>query len=337
MAGAAEVVAAARDARPADRDVTLWALVPNAKGAELATAAGVDHLTITVSASPAYSEKNVHMTIAEAQAQVAAIRGAAPDAVLDEVISCCFGSPFDGRGRSRRTTSTRSSTTPATAGIDQVTLADTTGMATPRRIAVGARRRRHRRRPAPPRHPGHGAASTRGRRSSTASGASTPRSAGSAARRSPRRPAATSPPRTSCWCSTTPASRPASTSTRLLDAGAAARRPRRPRRSRAASPAGRRPIELPSGPRRRRCCDESRRGVVDAAGRRVGRRRRSGGSPPQQGIDDFAELIRWSIADVDGFWAAATEFTGVRWIDAADRRSATATRCPASAGSRARR
>ena len=56
----------------------------------------------------------------------------------------------------------------------------------------------------------------------------------------------------------------------------------------------------------------------------------------QQGIDDFAELIRWSIADVDRFWAAATEFTGVRWV-APRRRSATATRCPASAGSRARR
>ena len=34
----------------------------------------------------------------------------------------------------------------------------------------------------------------------------------------------------------------------------------------------------------------------------------------QQGIDDFGELIRWSIADVDRFWAASTEFTGVRWV-----------------------
>jgi acetoacetyl-CoA synthetase len=34
----------------------------------------------------------------------------------------------------------------------------------------------------------------------------------------------------------------------------------------------------------------------------------------QQGIEDFAELIRWSVADVDRFWAASTEFTGVRWV-----------------------
>jgi acetoacetyl-CoA synthetase len=31
------------------------------------------------------------------------------------------------------------------------------------------------------------------------------------------------------------------------------------------------------------------------------------------GIDDFDELIRWSIADLDTFWRASTEFTRVRW------------------------
>jgi hydroxymethylglutaryl-CoA lyase len=132
MAGAAEVVAGAR-ALTAHLDVTLWALVPNVKGAELATAAGVDHLTITISASPAYSEKNTKMTLGEAVAQLAAIRAAAGAAVLDAVISCCFGSPFEGED-----------VTPASVaaivgrvrdvGVDQVTLADTTGMATPRRV-----------------------------------------------------------------------------------------------------------------------------------------------------------------------------------------------------------
>ena len=67
MAGAAEVVAAARDAATQPTATSRCGRsVPNVKGAELATAAGVDHLTITVSASAAYSEKNVHMTIAEA-------------------------------------------------------------------------------------------------------------------------------------------------------------------------------------------------------------------------------------------------------------------------------
>ena len=55
MAGGADVVAAVLPDVP--DGVTAWALVPNVKGAELATAAGVDHLTITVSASPAYSDE----------------------------------------------------------------------------------------------------------------------------------------------------------------------------------------------------------------------------------------------------------------------------------------
>jgi hydroxymethylglutaryl-CoA lyase len=132
MAGAADVVAAARVL--AGDDVTVWALVPNVRGAELATAAGVDHLTITISASPAYSEKNVHMTIDAAKAQVEAIRAAAPGAVLDEVISCCFGSPFDGEAITPDDVDAIVEHARG-AGIDQVTLADTTGMATPRRIS----------------------------------------------------------------------------------------------------------------------------------------------------------------------------------------------------------
>ena len=132
MAGAGDVVAASRDF--AGDDVTLWALVPNVKGAELAKAAGVDHLTITISASPAYSEKNVHMTIDEAKAQVEAIRAAAPGAVLDEVISCCFGSPFDGEAITPDDVDAIVEHARG-AGIDLVTLADTTGMATPRRIS----------------------------------------------------------------------------------------------------------------------------------------------------------------------------------------------------------
>src|SRR5262245_31733584 len=50
MAGAAAVV---EGVRALASDVTLWALVPNVKGAELANAAGIDHVTVTISASPA--------------------------------------------------------------------------------------------------------------------------------------------------------------------------------------------------------------------------------------------------------------------------------------------
>ncbi len=105
------------------------------KGAELATAAGVDHLTITVSASPAYSEKNVHMTLDEARTQVEAIRAAAPAAVLDEVISCAFGSPFPGEDITPDDVAVFVDHARAV-GVDHVTLADTTGVGTPRRVGA---------------------------------------------------------------------------------------------------------------------------------------------------------------------------------------------------------
>jgi hydroxymethylglutaryl-CoA lyase len=59
--------------------------------------------------------------------------------VLDAVISCCFGSPFAGEEITADAVAglvVRA----RDAGVDEVTLADTTGMATPRRIddVVGA-------------------------------------------------------------------------------------------------------------------------------------------------------------------------------------------------------
>jgi hydroxymethylglutaryl-CoA lyase len=114
--------------------VRYLALVPNVKGAELALSAGVDGLSLTVSASEGYSQRNVHMSVDESLAQVAAIRAAVGDDLpLDTVISCAFGSPYEGdlppaevAELGRRALAEGSST---------VTFADTTGMATPRRVA----------------------------------------------------------------------------------------------------------------------------------------------------------------------------------------------------------
>lgn len=111
-----------------------WALVPNLRGCELALEAAFDHLTVTVSASPVYSEKNTGMTIAESLAQVAQIRNAAGEAVIDAIVSFSFGSPYgdgvDAAGVAQVVVELRN------AGVDRLTLADTTGSATPRRIAA---------------------------------------------------------------------------------------------------------------------------------------------------------------------------------------------------------
>ena len=129
MAGAAEVLAAV----PRAGGVRYSALVPNVRGAERALECEVDELTVTASLSEAYSQRNVHMSLDESAAAVAAICRVAGDLPVDAVLSCSFGSPYEGE------------IAPAAvqalvvrlrdAGCAAITLADTTGMATPRRIA----------------------------------------------------------------------------------------------------------------------------------------------------------------------------------------------------------
>jgi hydroxymethylglutaryl-CoA lyase len=141
MADAAQVVGQVRNAIGPGRgapdpghEVTLVALVPNVRGAELAVESHVDALTLTVSASEAYSQRNVHMSVDESLAQVEAIRSAIGDDLpLDTVVSCAFGSPYEGdldpgvvAALGRRALA---------AGSTSLTYADTTGMATPRRVA----------------------------------------------------------------------------------------------------------------------------------------------------------------------------------------------------------
>ncbi len=132
MAGAAEVMA--RVQRSAD--VRFAALVPNRKGAELALEAGVDELTVTISASETYNQRNVKMSVAESLTQIERICALAGGVgvPVDAIVSCAFGSPYEG------------DITPETVaalggrlldgGATRVTYADTTGMATPPSITA---------------------------------------------------------------------------------------------------------------------------------------------------------------------------------------------------------
>jgi hydroxymethylglutaryl-CoA lyase len=132
MAGADEVFGLLPEG-----ETVWWALVPNARGAEAALAAGAGSVTITVSASTAYSEKNVRRTTAEALAGLAGIAAVSrPAGVdLDVVVSCAFGSPFD----DVRSPAPVIEVVAAALRVmpeARITLADTTGTATPRRIAA---------------------------------------------------------------------------------------------------------------------------------------------------------------------------------------------------------
>lgn len=129
MAHAAEVMTriSRRD------DVSYVALVPNVRGAEMALDAGVDGLNVTISASPTYNQNNVRRTIAESLAAVGEIVSRAAGLWVDVTISCAFGSPYEGDIAPAEVASLARQVTEQ--GATSLTFADTTGMATPRRVA----------------------------------------------------------------------------------------------------------------------------------------------------------------------------------------------------------
>lgn len=112
--------------------VTISALVPNLRGAEMALEAGVDEITVTVAASAEYNRRNVNMTIDESVAAIEAIcaRASRSGVPVDAVVSCAFGSPYEGDVPATEVAALAGRL--AQAGSSALTLADTTGMATPR-------------------------------------------------------------------------------------------------------------------------------------------------------------------------------------------------------------
>lgn len=128
MAGAAEVLAAV-----AEVPATCFVLVPNVRGAQMALEAGAAAVTVTVSASDAYSVSNVGRGRNEASTEVAKIVGLLAGAAVpvDVVVSCAFG-----YGREPADLDWVESHTPVWAGAGpcSLTLADTTGEAGPAAI-----------------------------------------------------------------------------------------------------------------------------------------------------------------------------------------------------------
>jgi hydroxymethylglutaryl-CoA lyase len=115
---------------------TVMALVPNLRGAEAALAAGVHKLTIPVSASAAHSLANVRKTREEMVAEVAlivALRNATAPAVPIEVgMSTAFGCTLQGAVADAEVLWLASEL--VRAGVDEVGLSDTTGMANPAQV-----------------------------------------------------------------------------------------------------------------------------------------------------------------------------------------------------------
>jgi hydroxymethylglutaryl-CoA lyase len=130
MAGAAEVMAAI-DRAPG---VVYSALVPNPRGAELATAAGADELELVVSASETHNQKNVKRSVADSLvgARDVVDIGHGGGVAVEAIVSTAFGCPYEGDIAPERVAQVAGHLVDA--GADRLSFGDTTGMATPRRV-----------------------------------------------------------------------------------------------------------------------------------------------------------------------------------------------------------
>jgi hydroxymethylglutaryl-CoA lyase len=123
MAGAEQVVAEAERA-----GAELSGLVLNERGYERFAAAGLDRLNVTLAATETFNEQNANATLAQALDRVQAIL-ARHDGPSTATVSCAFGCPFEGE------------VDPAAVAdlcerlpAGELVLADTIGVATPRRV-----------------------------------------------------------------------------------------------------------------------------------------------------------------------------------------------------------
>jgi hydroxymethylglutaryl-CoA lyase/(R)-citramalyl-CoA lyase len=124
MAGAEEVVAGARRGR-----AELSGLVLNERGWERFALTSLDRVNCTLAATETFNERNGNTTLDGAVERVRAIVAAA-DRPVTVTVSCAFGCPFEGEVDPGAV----ADLCERLAGVDELVLADTIGVATPRRV-----------------------------------------------------------------------------------------------------------------------------------------------------------------------------------------------------------
>ncbi len=119
---------------PSDDGVVYSALVLNAKGVERAIAAGAKHLAVSLSASNTHSQRNARMTLEEAKTSFRAMTqlAKAHGIVVRGGIQCAFGCRFEGRIDPKVVLQLVEHH--LALGVDELALADSTGMANPRSL-----------------------------------------------------------------------------------------------------------------------------------------------------------------------------------------------------------
>jgi len=124
MAGAEAVVAAAERG-----GAGLSGLVLNERGYDRFAATVLDRVNCTLAATETFNERNGNATLAQAVERVRAITAAAAKPVT-VTVSCAWGCPFEGEVDPGAVAALCESF----ADVDELVLADTIGVATPRRV-----------------------------------------------------------------------------------------------------------------------------------------------------------------------------------------------------------
>jgi hydroxymethylglutaryl-CoA lyase len=130
MATGAEVMAGI----PRKPGVIYSVLVPNLKGFEPALAANADEIVIFGSASEAFSQKNINCSIAESIERFRDVAQATKQhgLRLRAAVSCAFGCPYQGEVSPESVADVVQRLRDL--GCDEIDIADTIGVATPRKV-----------------------------------------------------------------------------------------------------------------------------------------------------------------------------------------------------------
>jgi len=126
MAGAEEVVSAIGKV-----EAELSGLVLNERGYERLAATAIGRVNVTLAATESFNRQNGNATLAEATKRVVAILGMS-DRPATATISCAFGCPFEGEVDGGVVLELAERL--VAAGVGEVVLADTIGVATPGRV-----------------------------------------------------------------------------------------------------------------------------------------------------------------------------------------------------------
>lgn len=117
----------------ADADVEIFALVPNFKGAQMATEVGLKEVTPVMSLTESHNMNNVKKTREQSIEEIAKMKQAFPELKLTQDIACVFGCPFEGEVKSLDPLLELIGKL-ISVGVDAFTLCDTVGLSYPKLV-----------------------------------------------------------------------------------------------------------------------------------------------------------------------------------------------------------